>query len=222
MQLVDIGTPSAPSSAPARASDQADRSLSIEQPRVRASAEVGNDFPVLDLKFHNPGKKSELITRIRLPTAEARLDKTPSLEYSVEAVDGDLVLVVRNFGWGSAKDFRGDIDLSQFSSAIRARQLTHIEAREIPEATLTADRRFMAATFVLVRKNDVVSEQLPVHLKAPSTAAPERLNDDEFWKYQELIKINGVQHMRLTAHYAAEDGTVHTDNVEVARVQRGV
>jgi hypothetical protein len=104
-KLIDIGSRSKSTPLSASSASVGNSTNSTDTPLAFQSAEFANSFPVLDLKFQNPGKKPELITRIRMLLLDAMLDATPAIEYSLEVDSGDLVLAIRNFGWGDARSF---------------------------------------------------------------------------------------------------------------------
>ncbi|WLE96061.1 MAG: hypothetical protein QTN59_15405 [Candidatus Electrothrix communis] len=196
-----------------------DNSSYVDVSNVIQSKEYLNDFPVLDLKFHNQGKTSELITRIKIKTIEVEIDKTPSLEYSIEVVDGDLVLLVRNFGWGDAKNFKANIDLSQFDHSLKIENSLSIEKKVIQQSIISEEKKLSSNIFTILRKEEVLVNMLPVNLVRP--LPPESSERDDLFKFQNIIKKNGITPIQLVATYESNDGVSHKDEMKVVSIERG-
>jgi hypothetical protein len=149
------------------------------------------------------------------------LDITPAIEYSLAVDSGDLVLVIRNFGWADAKVFIGHIDLSPLEPALSLAAVKKIELDVLPQAILQNSGQFTSIVVPLVEKNDIDPASLPNGLRTPPAIVRSKENEDEFWRLQKTIEENGLHALRLTATYADMVGRTYTDEIDVVRVQRG-
>ncbi|MFA5143713.1 MAG: hypothetical protein WC522_06070 [Candidatus Omnitrophota bacterium] len=63
----------------------------------------GHFFPIVDLKFVNSGDGVAFLKRMQVDVSGMTVDPTPILEFGIESdVDGNLVIKVKNCGWGPA------------------------------------------------------------------------------------------------------------------------
>ncbi len=70
---------------------------------------VGHFFPVIDLKFVNSGEGVAFLSRMEIHVSEMATDPTPILEFYISAEqDGDLLITIKNCGWGPALGVRLD------------------------------------------------------------------------------------------------------------------
>lgn len=183
--------------------------LNIQIPSLKEAGEYGNEFPALDFKFRNSTTKPKLIKRMTIKVIEAKLDITPSLEYSVEAIKGDLVLVVNNYGYGSALNFQGKIDLSCFQKSVMKEPLITIKASRIEEQEV----------FQLLSSDEINKSLCPKNLICPPKNVKNHSDSNRIFLGN--TRENGLPPLSSDFSFEDEKGIRHNENQEIARIQRG-
>lgn len=149
----------------------------IVDPAIRLS----DTFPALDFKFQNRGVSSELLTRVGVEVRSAEVDHTPSLEYSLSCRDGNLALMVSNYGWGDAKSFQARVDLSVLGAASPSNHVV-VKADVLPSATAEGPRRPFPDTLNdLPGKDSPNMFKLVDHRQLDLKVLPAELLGDESW-----------------------------------------
>jgi len=206
--------------------------LNVEAPLLKEVGEYGNEFPALDFKFSNPSRRPKLIKTMNLDIIEARLDVIPSLEYSVEAVNGNLDLIINNFGYGLALDFKGKIDLSCFEDSLKKENPVSIFADEIEEQKVF---QFLAPheldSKLIPDGIAYPSEKLSNYLRSLKNKIPKndsKLPDREFynqpsvsWGTQIYIVRNGFPPLKAEFSFNDLKGRPHIEKQVIQRIQRG-
>lgn len=83
------------------------------------------DFPTIDFKFRNGGDATAFLWRFVIDVAEAEIDTTPVLSFSVTEIDGAFCVSVRNRGWGPARSCRVSIAEEALCLAFPTEALTY-------------------------------------------------------------------------------------------------
>ena len=76
---------------------------------------ISCSFPAIDFKFQNAGRATALLWQFTISVFEADVDNTPMLDFGWEVINDELVITVKNLGWGDAEDFQAIIDQSILS-----------------------------------------------------------------------------------------------------------
>ncbi|MGJ0452121.1 MAG: hypothetical protein ACR65T_02660 [Methylocystis sp.] len=221
-KFADIRLASPPPSSAQRQEPTVGPAEEMESPNAFRSSEFANEFPVIDLKFQNPGKISEMITRLKLLVRDVNVNITPSIEYSLVVADGDLFLELRNFGWGSAREVSVEVDLSPFGSALLTGKVRKIELAELPPAVADANGVFSATKFTVLKKDQLKLTNVPQTLRVQQTNEVAKANEKSFWALQHKIESNGLHGLNAHVTYSDQYGKNYSETVTIQRIERSV
>lgn len=68
-------------------------------------------YTVISVRLRNDGEKAIYLNRLCIDVEDYTVDKTPCLEFSLDVVNGQLVISVLNKGWGNASDAKFNVHL---------------------------------------------------------------------------------------------------------------
>ena len=139
----------------------------------------------------------------------------------MEVDNGNLLLVLRDFGWGSAKDVSVDVDLSPFESSLLIEKTRKLKLHELLQYGFGPDHIFTSTAIILVRKDEITFDRVPQTLRAPQLKKQSRANEGVFWKQQEVIRSNGLHGLNARISYVDQNGRSYTETVVLSRIQRG-
>jgi|ERR1051325_1059049 hypothetical protein len=193
----------------------------MQVPNVYHALEYGNDFPALDFKFENPSDTPELITRIIANVLYAKPDISPSLEYSLECQDGSLMLFIYNHGWGDAKKFTAEVDLSCFGTSLGGKTKALLSQENI-EGGLMKDGYLLPAKLELINKNEVREALLPQNFKAPDEWKRHDKNGLSYWEMGTMFfRDSSIPPLPANVTFEDEEGNKYSEVPQLAREQHG-
>lgn len=149
---------------------------------IEPEAGETDGFPALDFKFYNRGHYKDLLTKIIIDVRRVVVDYTPVLNMSIGCDDGDVMLYVTNDGWGVARDFRCEVDLTPFGAAVPSRTIVITEPQiptELREPHISDLWELPKPTrFELVNHQQIDALNMPSQLLQKKDSHPNRVRGE--------------------------------------------
>lgn len=200
---------------------------------------VGNryGFPALDFKLKNDNSRTIEITRVNLVVSNVSIDHSPVLECSLACKDGDLYVVILNYGWGGASEFWGSVDVSSLFNTQRAGQLVEIQSQTIPTAAdenfgMTPRQALFAPPPMLRRKvfkilshAEVDPETVHQDFKLEEEQIERRSADPEnrhLWYAGDPLLQREIRFSGEFRYGSIDSNCRIAESIEIRRVQRGL